>query len=81
MFARLIPAWQDLDTESSLTFLSLPSVEIAIARVAARVAQGGHSIPEAVIQRRFDMGWCHFNSKYKLLVNEWALYDNSQRQA
>jgi hypothetical protein len=31
--------------------------------------------------RRFEAGWRNFNSKYKLLVDAWALYDNSQRQA
>lgn len=53
---------------------------MAIARVSERVAQGGHSIPEAVICRRFEAGWRHFNSNYKLLVDARALYDNSQRQ-
>ena len=61
-------------------YLSLPHPEIAIARVADRVAQGGHSVPEPVIRRRFDAGWLNFNLKYKLLVNAWSLYDNSQRQ-
>jgi predicted ABC-type ATPase len=78
MYARLIPSWQSLGYSVRLIYLSLPSVEMAIARVAARVAQGGHSIPEAVIRRRFETGWLHFNSKYRLLVNAWSLYDNSQ---
>ena len=61
-------------------YLSLPNPEMAIVRVADRAAQGGHFIPEAVIRRRFDAGWDNFNLKYKLLVNAWSLYDNSQRQ-
>lgn len=40
----------------NLYFLSLPSAEIAVARVAERVRQGGHDIPEPVIRRRFTAG-------------------------
>ncbi len=80
MYARLIPSWQALGYRVKLMYLSLPNPEMAIARVAERVAQGGHLIPEPVIRRRFTAGWHNFNSKYKLLVNAWSLYDNSQRQ-
>jgi predicted ABC-type ATPase len=78
MYARLIPKWRTLGYRVKLIYLSLPTSEMAVERVAYRVAQGGHFIPEAVIRRRFDAGWHNSNSKYKLLVNAWALYDNSQ---
>jgi predicted ABC-type ATPase len=81
MYARLIPTWQALGYSVRLIYLRLPSPELAVARVAARFAQGGHSIPEAVIRRRFEAGWRHFNSKYKLLVDAWSLYDNSQQHS
>jgi len=48
-----------------LIFLKLASVELAIERVAARVAQGGHAIPESVIRRRFVAGWYHFENLYR----------------
>jgi predicted ABC-type ATPase len=50
---------------------------MAVARVSARVAQGGHSIQEAVIRRRFDTGLRNFHDLYKRLVSAWVLYDNS----
>ena len=81
MYARLIPKWRTLGYRVKLIYLSLPTPEMAVERVAYRVAQGGHFIPEAVIQRRFDAGWHNFNSKYKLLVNAWSLYDNSQPES
>jgi len=81
MYARLIPSWQVLGYSVRLIYLRLPSPEFAIARVVARIAQGGHSIPEAVIRRRFEAGWRHFNSEYKHLVNAWSLYDNSQQHS
>ena len=80
MYARLIPKWRQLGYRVKLIYLSLPESQMAVERVAYRVAQGGHFIPEAVIRRRFDAGWRNCNSKYKLLVNAWALYDNSQTQ-
>jgi predicted ABC-type ATPase len=80
IYARLIPKWQQFGYSVRLIWLGLPSTEIAIERVADRVAQGGHLIPEGVIRRRFYAGWKNLNSRYKLLVNAWALYDNSQRE-
>ena len=61
----------------SLFFLGLPDVETAIARVAMRVRQGGHDIPEAVIRRRFVSGRRNFEAVYKAEVDDWALYDNA----
>jgi len=61
-----------------LIFLSLPSADVAVARVAARVAQGGHSVSEEVVRRRFDAGLWNFEHLYRELVDMWALYDNSE---
>jgi predicted ABC-type ATPase len=61
----------------TLVFLSLPSVDMAVARVAARVAQGGHNVPETDIRRRFDSGLKNFQDTYKKVVDAWILYDNS----
>lgn len=76
-YARMIPEWQAQGYAVHLLFLTLPDAETAIARVAARVAQGGHNIPEDVIRRRFAAGLRNFHSVYKLLVNGWTEYDNS----
>ena len=79
-YARLIPHWQVQGYAVKLIFLSLPSVELALARVAARVRQGGHAIPEQTVRRRFDTGRKHFENVYKPLVDAWAHYDNSGDQ-
>ena len=60
-----------------LFFLRLPTPEAAIARVAQRVSEGGHDVPEAVIRRRFHAGWRNFELIYRDLVDTWAVYDNS----
>ena len=60
-----------------LIYLRLRSVRLAIERVKARVAQGGHHVPAAVIRRRFHQGWRNFEELYRPLVNYWELHDNS----
>jgi predicted ABC-type ATPase len=76
-FARSIPKWQASGYRVSLWFLALPSAEAAIDRVAERVSQGGHFVPEDVIRRRFAAGRANFERVYAPLVDAWALYDNS----
>jgi len=76
-YARHIPRWRRAGYDVKIIFLSLPSAELAVARVKARLAQGGHDVPEEVVRRRFDAGLRNFHSVYRGLVNSWALYDNS----
>ena len=76
-YARQIPVWRQQGYHVKLIFLSLPSAEMAVARVSARVAQGGHAIPEAVIRRRFETGLHNLHHLYKQRVDTWVLYDNS----
>lgn len=75
-YAQMIPVWRSSGYIVKLIFLSLPDVEIAIERVANRVIQGGHNVPEEVIRRRFTHGINNFD-RYKSLVDSWQLYDNS----
>jgi predicted ABC-type ATPase len=75
--AKQIPQWRGAGYRVTLWFLSLPSPEAAIARVAHRVQQGGHAIPEDVVRRRFDAGRRNFDALYKSLVDDWVMYDNS----
>lgn len=64
--------------EVTLLFLSLETVELAFHRVKARVAEGGHSIPEDVIQRRFHAGLKNLFELYIPIVDRWILVDNSK---
>ena len=75
-YLRHIAHWQLLRYHISLFFLRIPDVETAIARVAERVRQGGHHIPEAVIRRRFAAGLQHLEQHYKGAVDAWAIYDS-----
>jgi len=72
-----IRQWRKQGYHVSLFFLYLPDVEMAIARVAERVKQGGHDIPQDVIRRRFTAGLRNFHQVYKSVVDGWALFDNA----
>ena len=76
-YARSIPKWRALGYRVVLYFLSLPSPDLSVLRVASRVRHGGHHIPEEVIRRRFDSGMENFYNIYRNLVDCWYLYDNS----
>jgi predicted ABC-type ATPase len=60
-----------------LIFLALPAADLAVARVAERVRQGGHDVPEAVVRRRFLAGLRNFFEVYRTVVDGWHMYDNS----
>ena len=76
-YLRSIRQWRDRGYRVSVYFLTLPTPEWAVARVALRVSQGGHDVPESVIRRRFAKGLEYFHRHYTLAVDTWALYDNS----
>jgi predicted ABC-type ATPase len=79
-YLKHIEIWRSQGYQVSLYFLSLSHVETAIARVASRVRQGGHDIPEPVIRRRFAAGLKNFRKHYQGAVDDWALYDNTRAE-
>ena len=76
-YLRLIKEWQATGYRVKIIFLKLANADEAVARVAQRVKQGGHNIPEAVIRRRFAAGLENFAKLYAPRVDSWALYDNA----
>ena len=76
VYVRRIGRWRAQGYHVSLIFLRLPDADVAIARVAERVRQGGHHIPEEVIRRRFAAGLLNFERAYKGAVDAWAEFDN-----
>jgi predicted ABC-type ATPase len=61
-----------------LVFLWLPSPDIAVARVAARVREGGHDVPAETIRRRYEAGLTNFFRLYRPMARTWKLCDNSE---
>jgi len=64
-----------------LYFFWLPSADMAVARVARRVAAGGHHIPEDAIRRRYERGLQNFFRNYTPVADSWILYNNTSRPA
>ncbi len=58
-------------------YIWLRSPALAVRRVKARVRKGGHSIPEAVIRRRYARSAANFWGLYRPLAEKWQVYDNS----
>ena len=70
MYARRIPVWRSWGYRISLHFVELPSADLAVRRVAMRMAAGGHGVPEADVRRRFHRGLDLFVRVYKPIVDE-----------
>ena len=78
-YLHLIADLKHRGYRTALFFLWLPSADIAVARVAGRVRQGGHDIPEPTIRRRFESSLRNFLQFYAPLVDSWELYNGSER--
>jgi predicted ABC-type ATPase len=65
-----------LGIEVRVWYVGLSSPELHIARVRARVARGGHDIPEADIRRRWETGRLNLIRLLPALT-ELRVYDNS----
>lgn len=60
-----------------LVYLWLYSADLAVGRVAARVRQGGHSVPEPVVRRRYVRSLSNFFNVYRPIADSWLMLDNS----
>lgn len=68
---------QERGYQFQLLFFWLNSPEMNIARVAKRVQNGGHHIPEEVIRRRYVGGLKNLFSLYLPIADIWQVYDNT----
>jgi len=80
-YARRILKWRAAGYKVKLVFLSLPTADDAIARVARRVQHGGHVVSADVIRRRFASGLRNFLDIYRHRVDYWQWIDNSDTHA
>lgn len=73
---RLLIQAADRGLEVRIWYVGLTSPALHIARVKARVAKGGHDIPEAKIRERYDLGRENLIRLLPKLTELWV-YDNS----
>lgn len=63
-----------------LIYLALPSIEMSKARVAERVAHGGHNIPEEDIERRFARSLRNLLLEFSYAVDRCSCFMNTNDQ-
>ncbi|NGM18486.1 AAA family ATPase [Roseomonas stagni] len=63
--------------EISVAFVTLRSADLAVVRVAERVARGGHAIPEEAIRRRYETAFRQLPEAIRL-CDAAMLFDNSR---
>jgi len=60
-----------------LLFFWLNNIELAKERVKTRVKEGGHNIPEEIIERRYLKGIYNLFDLYLSVMNSVLIFDNS----
>lgn len=76
-YGNLVNTARKLGYTVILLFIWLNSPEVAQMRVARRVAEGGHNIPDDVIDRRYRMGIVNLFEVFMPIVDYWTVVDNS----
>lgn len=74
----IIQQAKELGYTVTLLYFWLNSPDLAVERVALRVAAGGHNIPEETVRRRYKMGLEYFFNTYSPICDHWVLADNSK---
>jgi len=71
--------WKAAGWRIEIVYLRISSPQLALRRIAARVKQGGHSVPRRDVLRRFTRSRNNSEKHYRLLADAWSVYDNSGR--
>lgn len=58
-------------------YLWIPSVRLAFQRIAERVRQGGHNVPQKIVTRRFKKSLYNLFNRYWAVADTISLLDNS----
>ncbi|CAN5583212.1 zeta toxin family protein [soil metagenome] len=75
---NIIKKCKEQGYKSHLVFFWLNNYETASTRVKSRVKEGGHNIPDDVIQRRYYRGINNLIEIYIPICDYWIVLDNSE---
>ena len=78
-YINLVRRAQAKGSRVNVLFFWLRTPELALQRVAERVASGGHNIPEEIVRRRYVAGISNLFRIFIPEVDFWNIYDNSQK--
>lgn len=73
---ELIRRALDAGYRVELVFVALHDADLNVSRVATRVVEGGHDIPEPVIRRRYETSMARLGTAIRL-VHSTMIHDNS----
>lgn len=71
---RTIEAAHDAGMEVAILYFAVSRVETSIERIARRVRQGGHDVPEVDARRRFARSLANF-ALYAARADHWSVFD------
>lgn len=76
-YARFLRDLSDQGYYVRLYYFWLADPNLAVARVALRVQEGGHNVPEAEVRQRYTRSIRNFFSLYRPLADLWEVYENT----
>ncbi|MGE0282107.1 MAG: AAA family ATPase [Rhizobiaceae bacterium] len=62
-----------------LLYFAVRAVDVSLARIARRVSEGGHDVPETDVRRRFERSIANFDA-YAAKTDLWRVFDNNAHQ-
>lgn len=63
--------------QAHIVFLWVPTPNLSVARVARRVSEGGHHVPEETVRNRYSAGLRNLFRLYLPIMDSWQLLDNT----
>jgi predicted ABC-type ATPase len=75
-FAPWIAKLVQAGYEFHLLYVWVPDPSMSVMRVASRVREGGHFVPDDDVQRRWARSLNNFFELYQPLTTQWQVYDN-----
>lgn len=76
-YVQFVERAKELNYQVTCLFFWLDSDDLAVSRVARRVKEGGHHIPEDAIRRRYKSGLENFFHLFLPKVDNWLFVNNS----
>lgn len=62
-----------------ILYFAVRDIDISLARIARRVSEGGHDVPEPDARRRFERSLTNFHA-YATKADLWRVFDNNTNQ-
>lgn len=60
-----------------IVYFRLPTAQASVDRVAQRVREGGHGVPETTLLRRYGRSVRNFLTLYQPLAHGWEVFENA----